>query len=313
VEQPLVTSRDSGAQCTTIENVDYGKGTNWLSKDCAGHGSKAANAACCCAACTAQAGCVAGLLYNRVCFLKNATMTATPVASPNTLALWVAGTKPVGPPIPPLGGCNTDLHGQMETHGYYQHGEGFQTVNSKPALSPFSANVPPALDRTYKLGTDCPGTYASEFGASAWSSFESVSPTLKAEDWGLHTDPMFERNYCADNFLTVYFNVSWPSYMQSTGEEALKAQLYLAMVAQALVVKSDISTRRARNSFGTVTWQHNEIWPTGGWGSLEYGTVGFTSGQVLGGRWKPLQVRKRPFPQFFIPNDHLTKTGLGQT
>ena len=84
----------------------------------------------------------------------------------------------MGPPIPPLGGCNTDLHGQMETHGYYQHGEGFQTVNSKPALSPFSPNVPPALDRTYKLGTDCPGTYASEFGASAWSSFESVSPTL---------------------------------------------------------------------------------------------------------------------------------------
>ena len=27
----------------------------------------------------------------------------------------------------------------------------------------------------------------------------------------------------------------------------------------------------------------------GGWGSIEYGTVGFTKGQVLGGRWKPLQ------------------------
>lgn len=37
--------------------------------------------------------------------------------------------------------------------------------------------------------------------------------------------------------------------------------------------------------------QLNEIWPTGGWGSLEYGTVGkgFTKGQVKGGRWKPLQ------------------------
>ena len=34
--------------------------------------------------------------------------------------------------------------------------------------------------------------------------------------------------------------------------------------------------------------QLNEVWPTGGWGSLEYGTVGFTAGQVLGGRWKPL-------------------------
>jgi len=35
--------------------------------------------------------------------------------------------------------------------------------------------------------------------------------------------------------------------------------------------------------------QYGEIWPTGGWGSIEYGTVGYTPGQVQGGRWKPLQ------------------------
>jgi beta-mannosidase len=29
-------------------------------------------------------------------------------------------------------------------------------------------------------------------------------------------------------------------------------------------------------------------WPTGGWGSVEYGTTGYTDGQVVGGRWKPL-------------------------
>jgi hypothetical protein len=40
--------------------------------------------------------------------------------------------------------------------------------------------------------------------------------------------------------------------------------------------------------FGIIVWQYNEIWPTGGWGSIEYGTVGFTKGQVIGGRWKPL-------------------------
>ena len=34
-------------------------------------------------------------------------------------------------------------------------------------------------------------------------------------------------------------------------------------------------------------WQFNEIWPTGGWGTIEYGTPG--AGQVLGGRWKPMQ------------------------
>jgi len=96
---------------------------------------------------------------------------------------------------------------------------------------------------------------------------------------------MFERNYAMDNFLTAYFNVPWPAYFTNS---TLQAQLYLALVAQALLVKSDISTRRARNSWGTVTWQLGEIWPTGGWGALEYGTVGFTSGQVLGGRWKPV-------------------------
>ena len=32
---------------------------------------------------------------------------------------------------------------------------------------------------------------------------------------------------------------------------------------------------------------YNELWPTGGWGSIEYG--GDTAGQVSGGRWKPLQ------------------------
>ena len=31
---------------------------------------------------------------------------------------------------------------------------------------------------------------------------------------------------------------------------------------------------------------YNEIWPTGGWGSIEYGSA--VPGQVLGGRWKPL-------------------------
>jgi hypothetical protein len=53
-------------------------------------------------------------------------------------------------------------------------------------------------------------------------------------------------------------------------------------------MKSDIEVRRSRNEHDTLTWQLGEIWPTGGWGSLEYGTVGWIDGQVLGGRWKPL-------------------------
>ena len=62
-----------------------------------------------------------------------------------------------------------------------------------------------------------------------------------------------------------------------------------AHIVQALNIKQNIETRRSKSQFGIIVWQFNEIWPTGGWGSVEYGTVGYTKGQVLGGRWKPLQ------------------------
>jgi len=57
------------------------------------------------------------------------------------------------------------------------------------------------------------------------------------------------------------------------------------MIGQALELKGDIETRRAANTFGILVWQFNEIWPTGGWGTIEYGSP--VPGQVLGGRWKP--------------------------
>ena len=260
--------------CTPFSGVDYAQGSLWVD-------APAVTPDDCCTACTAQPGCLAGVLYEGVCYMKNATMVAKPSWSQGAVSVWVGEGPPVTPPA--AGQCNGQL--TLETHGYYQHGEGFATVNSGADLQPFSPNVPPALDPPFDLGVHCPGTYASEFGASAWSSFESVSPTLPPGDWNLHSPPMFERNYAADNFLTAYFGVPWPGFIDGS---SLQAQLYLALVAQGLLVKSDISTRRARNSWGTIPWQLNEIWPTGGWGSLEYGTVGYTPGQVIGGRWKPL-------------------------
>lgn len=65
-----------------------------------------------------------------------------------------------------------------------------------------------------------------------------------------------------------------------------KRQLYQCLLSQALEIKSDIEHRRSTNTFGVIVWQFNEIWPTGGWGSIEYGTP--EKNQVLGGRWKPL-------------------------
>ena len=99
--------------------------------------------------------------------------------------------------------------------------------------------------------------------------------------------------YPCDNLILGYFGngskAGATAALDEVGEAAFKRQLYQCMVAQALALKSDIENRRANtNAFGLITWQLNEIWPTGGWGSLEYGTTGFTKGQVLGGRWKPL-------------------------
>eukprot|EP01043_Picozoa_sp_COSAG02_P064665 COSAG02_NODE_9523_length_2189_cov_58.741627_1_plen_263_part_00 len=54
--------------------------------------------------------------------------------------------------------------------------------------------------------------------------------------------------------------------------------MYQCMLSQALFIKTDIESRRARNVWGLLLWQATEIWPTGGWGSLEYGSM----------RWKPL-------------------------
>ena len=97
---------------------------------------------------------------------------------------------------------------------------------------------------------------------------------------------MAERNYPCDSLINVYFGMHPDSYFNTTGEVPFKRQLYQCLLSSALNIKQDIETRRSKNELGILVWQFNEIWPTGGWGSIEYGTP--VAGQVLGGRWKPL-------------------------
>jgi hypothetical protein len=126
---------------------------------------------------------------------------------------------------------------------------------------------------------------------------------------------MYERNYPCDSLIAVYFGVLFPpsppaspSLLQKFTYLCMQAQVQprhtpcpafpllllfthahpLSLCNQTLEMKSDIEVRRSRNEHGTLTWQLGEIWPTGGWGSVEYGSVGWLDGQVLGGRWKPL-------------------------
>ena len=171
----------------------------------------------------------------------------------------------------------------------------------------FDPRTPATFDASTAFGLGTENVFASEFGCAAMSSFESMSATLDAQHWSLHgnepeddcrqtdvtntfwrdctgTNPMAERNYPCDPIIFSYFgNMS----LDAWGPLPFQRQLYLCMLGQALEMQADIESRRATNQFGLLIWQLNEIWPTGGWGSIEYGTP--VPGQVLGGRWKPLQ------------------------
>uniref|UniRef100_A0A7S0IZA9 beta-mannosidase n=1 Tax=Calcidiscus leptoporus TaxID=127549 RepID=A0A7S0IZA9_9EUKA len=217
---------------------------------------------------------------------------------------WTGGVRrldatPTGKPLttPPSGTA-------IETHGYYQHGGGFPAVNGGRSLNPFDPEMPLKLTPT-PTGIHLPNVFASEFGAVVFSSFESMAPTLDPKHWSLHAgqpydnctggfeslcrgeNVMAERNYPGDNMIVSYFGPKADAYFNSSGERVFKKQLYQSMLSQALNVKAMIESRRARNELGVLVWQYNEIWPTGGWGSVEYGTP--VEGQVIGGRWKPLQ------------------------
>jgi beta-mannosidase len=154
-------------------------------------------------------------------------------------------------------------------------------------------------------GVTLPSTFASEFGCVVMSSFESMSALLKPEHWGLHAgmpadscrateaggkacsgrNPMSLRNYPCDNLIEVFFGAE-QAELDKVGTFVFQKQLWQCMISQALNIKSAIEEWRSKNVFGLIVWQLNEIWPTGGWGSLEYGSD--RPGQLLGGRWKPL-------------------------
>merc|ERR1712217_170925 len=115
-----------------------------------------------------------------------------------------------------------------------------------------------------------------------------MAPTLSKSNWGMHSDPFHERNYPCDPIVLSYFNSSRSIInLDLNGEAEFKKQLYLCMLGQAIQRKTDIESWRSGNVWGVILWQLAEIWPTGGWGSLEYGSPS-QPGQVVGGRWKPL-------------------------
>lgn len=196
-----------------------------------------------------------------------------------------------------------DPNAALEVHGPYQHGGGMPAVNGATEIIPFDPNIPTPIT-PQQTGPEFPSVFKSEFGSSVFSSFESMSVTLDESHWGLHAgqpndnctgewdkhcnqiNVMAERNYPCDNIILVYFG-GQPSDFDKVGKAIFQKHLWQCLMGQALLIKARVEEFRGENTFGTVIWQLGEIWPTGGWGSLEWGRPE-TAGQVVGGRWKPL-------------------------
>ena len=67
-----------------------------------------------------------------------------------------------------------------------------------------------------------------------------------------------------DNLIASFFGKSALAALDSDppSTATLRRQMYQCMLSQALFIKTDIESRRARNVWGLLLWQATEIWPT---------------------------------------------------
>lgn len=229
---------------------------------------------------------------------------------------WISGVDrlwgtPNGNPLVPVGTGHIWDAGN-ERHGPYTAGVGagnWTTVMRDPwsQAHTFDPGAPlrylPSPGTLYGPGQ--PSVFASEFGTVSMSSFEAMSASLDSSSWSIHggdkpynctpesgdpfsifcTGPnaMVQRNWACDNIIWSYFG---PNLLNQTGELAFKGQLFQCLIASAIHMQLDIEQRRGSNQLGTLIWQLQDIWSSGSWGTLEYGSV-LSPGTIRGGRWKP--------------------------
>ena len=175
-----------GDGCTYVPNQDYSSGSS-------GQHASAASVADCCALCAARSDCEAAVFEATSCWFKSKADIANASFKQGVVAAWPPGHGPPPPTPSPAHVCGKMT--SYETHGSYQHGGGYTTVNNKEGgLNRITPNSPPPLYGEALTGPACPGSYASEFGGVAISSWESLSPTLAPADWGLHNAAMAQRN-----------------------------------------------------------------------------------------------------------------------
>ena len=159
----------------------------------------------------------------------------------------------------------------LEFHGPYYEGvspsaEVMPTQWPAREVDPTGAEGPggsPVL-----TGPGQAGWFTAEFGCTVWQSFESMAGTLSPAQWGMSSPMTKQRNHVVLPSLATLFG---PAAANATavGERAFKRQLYESMIGQMLTMKAQIESWRSQNTFGTVFWMYNDMWPTGGWGSIE--------------------------------------------
>ena len=265
------------------ENSTVQKGVYYMGFE--GYEATVTNASECSTLCGETTGCIVANLAGTSCMLRGFNFSVSAWGVTWCEAVWPPNT--IFPlPLPPAP-CT------IETHGPYTGGNGWPAINSgnSKTVVPFNPNIPPFLPTPGSqglFGISSPGLFTSEFGATSSSSFESMSATLSPTNWGIHGEALYWRSYSQDNIIESYFGKDAVN-MSSIGNAAIfSRQLLLSQLASMLLVKQTTESMRATNNFGLLLWQLGEIYPTGGWGSIEYsGPKGYL-GQVLGGRWKPL-------------------------
>ena len=166
-----------------------------------------------------------------------------------------------------------------------------------PSTSLGGGNNPQAVPAYTGPGHE--GWAKSEFGANGWPSFEGISVQLPPDQWSMDSPAAKQRNWNVSNLIDAFFGVKAAVAMHEVGDSAFKRQLYQSQIAQMLYLKTMIEGWRSTNVMLSIWWMYNEMWSTGGWGSVDYGSP--VPGQLEGGRWRPLhyEMRRSTF------NDHM--------
>ena len=171
-------------------------------------------------------------------------------------------------------------------------------------MSSFESMSPTLAKEHWSLHGGAPEADCStggSFGPKLCHKKGEAPTTPRTMDWNV----MSERNYACDDLILTFFGNASVAALDEVGEIPFKRQLFQCQLAQALLMTQTHSIMRLKNrapaypqesyagniaytqnTFGIIVWMLNEIWPTGGWGSLEYSQAAV--GSVLGGRWKPL-------------------------